>query len=116
MGMGGGRVWIDTKEFRGFGKRADNVGRARQIRAIVAPPPRRTPADYGFYAVLGLLVLATIGFVGLMLKRSSMPVEKTAAVSAVVEPPYDGGLVTAPTRVDRTGEPDVTYMVQKSGL
>ncbi|MER9333065.1 hypothetical protein NKJ06_03475 [Mesorhizobium sp. M0293] len=104
---------MDTKEFRGFGKRADNVGKARQIRAIVAPPPRRTPADYGFYAVLGLLVFATIGFVGLMLKRPTMAAEKTAAVRAVVELPYDGGLVTEPTRVDRAAEPDVRYMVQK---
>lgn len=82
-------------------------------QALVAPLPRRTPAEYSFYAVLGLPVLATIGFVGVMLKRPPVAAEKTTAASAVVEPLYDGGLVTEPARVDRAGEPDVTYMVQK---
>lgn len=48
-----------------------------------------------------------------LLKRPPVAAEKTTAASAVVEPPYDGGLVTEPARVDRAGEPDVTYMVQK---
>ncbi|PAQ05393.1 MULTISPECIES: hypothetical protein [Mesorhizobium] len=104
---------MDTKEFRSFGKRADNVGMPRQIRPIVVPPPRRTRADYGFSAVLGLLVLATIGFVGVMLTRPTAAADKTAAVSAVVEAPHDGGLITEPTRVDRAGERGVTYMVEK---
>lgn len=42
-----------------------------------------------------------------MLKRAPVAAEKTTA-SAVVEPPYDGGLVTEPARVDRAGEPDMT--------
>ncbi|MET2832198.1 hypothetical protein [Mesorhizobium shangrilense] len=104
---------MDTKEFRGFGKRADNVGMARQTRPIAPPPPSQTLADYGFYAALGLLVLATSGFVSVMLNRPPVAADKTAAASAAVEPPYDGGLITEPTRVDRAGEPDATYMVQK---
>ncbi|MER9051946.1 hypothetical protein NKH89_32870 [Mesorhizobium sp. M0923] len=103
---------MDTKEFRGFEKRADNV--AWQDKS---GPCRSTSeansSGVQLLAVLGLAVLATIGFVGVMLKRPPVAAEKTTAASAVVEPLYDGGLVTEPARVDRAGEPDVTYMVQK---
>lgn len=54
------------EEIQRLWKARCNVRLPRKTGPLSLHLPRR--ADYGFYSVLGLLVLATVGFVGLMLK------------------------------------------------
>lgn len=104
---------MDVKELREFGRRADNVGTVRQVKATAVAAKRKGPKDYAFYGAIGFLCFITIGYLGHIVKGLEGAPEKSASVAAPVEGKYDGGYLTEPLVIDRPGEPQATYTVRK---
>jgi hypothetical protein len=93
------------------------VGTGRQIKATPVDAKRKGPKDYAFYGAIGFLGFMTIGFLGQIMKglegAPDKTAERTASVTAPVEPEFDGGLLKEPAEIDRPSEPQATYTLQK---
>lgn len=59
---------MKLKDLREVGKRADNVGAVRQVKAIASGDKRRSAKDYAFYLAVGVLACVTLLFLVSILK------------------------------------------------
>lgn len=108
---------MNTKEMNKFGKRADDVGTVRQIKATPVNAKSKSPKDYAFYGAIGFCGFIAIGFLGQIIEALELApnstAEKPASVIAPVAPVFDGGRLEEPVEIERAGEPQATYTVQK---